>query len=534
MVASGGTKRRVLMLGWEFPPHISGGLGTACQGLTRGLAHAGVDVLFMVPRAYGDEDANWMSIVGANDVRERVEIANEPGPDEATDGGSGSEHVDDVRGAPSSGAARTTHRSDAFHGETHAAADDEGRVLPVPRIGRVREIAVDSPLVPYLDAGGYRTRLSELVSGPLVRATAKSGGAGLPFATLGESATDEGVGVPGEPEGWRDLAVRIGDAVNAGVRFDERTFELWGGYGAGLFDEVARFAAAAATVASRERFDVVHAHDWITYPAGVAAARARGVPLVCHLHATEYDRTGESPDTRVLAIERMGLTSADLVVCVSHYTAKIARRRYGVPPERIRVVHNAVTQKEQRAEWHSDRTIADPIVLFLGRITFQKGPDYFLEAAAKVVAERPRTRFVVSGSGDMLPEIVMRSARLGLSENLFFTGFLRGKDVERMYAMADLYVMPSVSEPFGITPLEAMALDVPVIVSRTSGVSEILANALKVDFWDTDELANKILATLEYGPLRAQLVENGREEVRRMRWELRGEVLRDTYEEILR
>ncbi|HKX45171.1 MAG TPA: glycosyltransferase family 4 protein, partial [Planctomycetota bacterium] len=306
-----------------------------------------------------------------------------------------------------------------------------------------------------------------------------------------------------------------------------------GGYGPDLFAEVARYALAVAVLAAEREFDLVHAHDWMTYPAGLAAARAAGVPFVAHLHATEYDRSGDHPDPRVLEVERMGLSAADVVVCVSHYTANLARVRYGVPREKLRVVHNAVTRKEQREVWHLERTVQDPVVLFLGRVTLQKGPEYFLEAAARVVEVRPDVRFVMSGSGDMLPRMVERSARLGLARNVFFTGFLRGKDVERMYALADLYVMPSVSEPFGITPLEAMALDVPVIVSRQSGVSEVLTNALKVDFWDVDELANKILAVLEYEALRAQLVREGRREVRSMRWEVRGRMLRDLYSELV-
>lgn len=502
---------KVLMLGWEFPPHISGGLGTACQGLTRGLSHTDVETLFLVPRSYGDEEAPWMQLLGANQVSHlaRREFEESRGTAQAP-----------TMDGPGPGRAARPVSTSERPGRTTwlSALGDEPATTD-----RVRVLEVDSPLTPYLDARQYAERLEKLARDPEGR------------RLLGHEGAPDGDSsrAPADVEGWLELSLRIGDAIRSGVRFEEETFEMWGGYGAGLFDEVARFAMAAARVAVEQDFDLVHAHDWITYPAGVAAARAKGVPLVVHLHATEFDRTGDNPDGRVSAIERMGLLAADRVVCVSHYTSRIAERRYGVDRKRLRVLHNAVTQKEQREEWHTERTIADPIVLFLGRITLQKGPEYFLEAAAKVVRERPRTRFVISGSGDMLPGIVMRAARMGLTNNLFFTGFLRGKDVERMYAMADLYVMPSVSEPFGITPLEAMALDVPVIVSRQSGVSEILSHALKVDFWDTDELANKMLAVLEYAPLRSELVDSGREEVRRIRWELRGDVLRDYYAELL-
>jgi glycosyltransferase involved in cell wall biosynthesis len=173
-------------------------------------------------------------------------------------------------------------------------------------------------------------------------------------------------------------------------------------------------------------------------------------------------------------------------------------------------------------------------VLFLGRMTLQKGPDYFLEAAARVVQVEPRVKFVMSGSGDMLPVMVERAARLGLARHVHFTGFLHGAEVERMYAMADIYVMPSVSEPFGISPLEAMTLDVPVIMSRQSGVSEVLRNALKVDFWDVVDTANKILALLKHRALREQLMLEGRKELREMRWEERARQMRDVYAEVVR
>jgi glycosyltransferase involved in cell wall biosynthesis len=506
---------KVLMLGWEFPPHISGGLGTACEGITRGLAHTDVDVLFVVPRAFGDERPGRMSLRGANQVRlsRRVE---EPGEEPSP--GSG-ENVAQAAGSAAVRASGAGLGSEAGPAATPGASPARLELLREPRL---ELLAIDSTLAPYASAESYQQRFSSQVLALLERSKRLASASGRRREPLPDRAL-----------GWLALGEEIAAAVGRGERFEDSTFEIWGGYGAGLFDEVARYAIACAEIAKEHDFQLVHAHDWMTYLAGVAVSRLKGVPLVCHLHATEYDRTGDNPNQRVLAIERMGLAAADRVVCVSHYTASIARRRYGVRPERLRVVHNAVTQSEQRAQWHLERSIRDPIVLFLGRITFQKGPEYFIEAAARVVRERPRTRFVVSGSGDMFPEVVARSARLGLIHNLFFTGFLRGDDVERMYSMADLYVMPSVSEPFGITPLEAMALDVPVIVSRQSGVSEVLANALKVDFWDVEELANKILAVLEYAPLRRHLVEQGRDEVRRMRWELRGDLLRQIYRELV-
>jgi glycosyltransferase involved in cell wall biosynthesis len=297
--------------------------------------------------------------------------------------------------------------------------------------------------------------------------------------------------------------------------------------------EVARYALVVGEIAKRETFDVVHAHDWMTYPAGIVAARVAKKPLVVHMHACEYDRSGENVNERVRGLEQLGIAAADRVICVSHYTANTLRNRYWVEGDKLRVVHNAVTHKDQMEGWHWEKHVDEPIVLFLGRVTFQKGPDYFLEAAARVVKVEPKVKFVMSGSGDMLPKMIERAARLGLARHIHFTGFLKGADVERMYAMADIYVMPSVSEPFGILPLEAMALDVPVIVSRQSGVSEVLHNALKVDFWDVQDMANKILALIRHKALSVQLIEDGRDELSTFRWDVRGKLVREVYEEVV-
>jgi glycosyltransferase involved in cell wall biosynthesis len=334
---------------------------------------------------------------------------------------------------------------------------------------------------------------------------------------------------------WYRFSERVGAAARSPAADPEAARRLGpfaGGYGPALFDEVARYAQAVVEATRTRHFDIIHGHDWMTFPAGIAVARATGRPFVAQVHASEYDRSGDHPDLRVRDIEQMGIAHADRVVTVSHYTASVLRARYVVDREKLRVVHNAVSQEEsRRGRWQ--KTIPEPVVLFLGRVTFQKGPDYFLEAARKVVERRPDVKFVMSGSGDMLPRMIEHAARLGIARNVHFTGFLRGRDVERMYALADLYVMPSVSEPFGITPLEAMALDVPVIVSRQSGVSEILRHALKVDFWDVEDLANKILAVLNRPVLRQVLRDEGRAEVRRLRWEASGARLRRIYEELL-
>ena len=287
-------------------------------------------------------------------------------------------------------------------------------------------------------------------------------------------------------------------------------------YGPDLPGEVLRYAAAAARIAARESFDVIHAHDWLTFLAGIEARRASGKPLVLHVHATEFDRSGNDDNDFVAAIERVGLAAADRVVAVSAYTADVVARRYGVPAARLRVVHNAVDPKETVGSWSVEET--DPLVLFAGRITWQKGPEYFVDAAARVAAELPAVRFAVAGSGDRLPAMVARVAFHGLESRFLFTGFLPPAELDRLYARADLYVMPSVSEPFGLTALEALQQGTPVIVSRSAGVSEVIRNVLRVEFGDVEDLASKILAVLLFPPLRDALSSGGRAEVRRLSW----------------
>ena len=431
---------RVMMLGWEFPPNISGGLGTACQGITEGLAHHDVDVLFVMPHVAGNEDARHAEVVGLNEHR-----AQARGP------------VSQPRGdSPSS------------------------RSLEVLR--------VDSPLQPYLSAQQYDYRMRRSVDFPL-----------------------------------------------SGVGIESSESDFTGGYGANLNDEVIRYANRLGSLAAERSFDLVHAHDWMTYPAALRIKEETDKPLVCHVHACEHDRNQDQPDERIHAVEQMGLSGADRIVCVSRFTADTLRRHYDVDPRKVRVVHNAVQQngtapRDDRApKRRSDR----PVVLFLGRVTSQKGPKYFLEAAALVARKMPNVRFVMSGEGDLLPTMIERAADAGLARNVHFTGFLRGEDVERMYSMADVFVLPSVSEPFGITPLEALTLGVPVIVSRQSGVAEILRAGLKFDYWDVEDLAAKILGLLRHPVLRRQLADAGRREVKRLRWELRAKALVGVYRELV-
>ncbi len=307
--------------------------------------------------------------------------------------------------------------------------------------------------------------------------------------------------------------------------------------------ELARRLTAEAAATGTPGFDAVHAHDWTTLPAGVAVAEALGLPLVAHVHATEFDRHGEGEpgvDDPIRRIEREGLARASRVLAVSRRTRDTLVDRYGVDPDRVRVVYNAASpeapaEAEASADAPAGFEASIPpdakVVLFLGRITAQKGPGYFLEAARAVLARQPETLFVVAGDGDRLSESMRKVREGGLAKSVIFTGFLRGDDVRAMYDRADLYVMPSVSEPFGIAPLEAAQRGVPVIVSKQSGVSEVLDHALKVDFWDTEELANQILAVLNHPTLGATMRAHASVQVRGLTWAGAAERVMEAYGE---
>ncbi len=412
------------MFGWEFPPHIAGGLGTACYGMTRGLARNGVDVTFVVPKAYGDEDQRFTRVVNASDV-------------------------------------------DAMYGNIYEGSEDI--------LEKLSFIHIDSNMVPYISAEEYETYYEEYVkSGKKVWSTT---------------------------DAWK------------------QRYTFSGKYGANLMEEVARYAVVAAQVAKEleGQFDVIHAHDWLTYYAGIAAKQVSGKPLVVHLHASEHDRSGENVNTQVFAIEQNGMMAADKVIAVSNLTRNIAITKYGIPADKVVTVHNAVRFAEKE-EALPERGVKDKIVTFLGRITYQKGPDYFVEAAAKVLKRVPNVRFVMAGSGDMMNHVIRRVARLGIADRFHFTGFLKGDDVHKMFQLSDVYVMPSVSEPFGISPLEAMRSNVPVIISNQSGVAEVLDYAVKVDYWDVDAMADAIYGLVTYPALSEMFSKKGLEEVTGLKW----------------
>lgn len=313
-------------------------------------------------------------------------------------------------------------------------------------------------------------------------------------------------------------------------------------YGQSLVAEVLRYGARAGAIAKKEAHDVIHAHDWLSFPAGMAAKAISGKPFIAHVHATEFDRTGgQGVNQQVYEIERAGFHAADKVVTVSAFTRAIVIDKYGVPADKVSVVHNGIDAE--------DHSLATPdliesllrlkqngakMILFHGRLTIQKGPDYFVRLAERVLALRPNTYFVVSGYGDMERQMVQDAAYRGLSSHFLFLGSLWGQEANAAYRAADLYIMPSVSEPFGITPLESLIQKTPVLISKQSGVAEILHHALKADFWDIDEMANKAIAIIDHPVLQETLVENGHTEARHATWKKAAEKVANLYEAFTR
>jgi len=459
------TNAKVMMLGWEYPPHISGGLGTACEGLTTALAPLGVQIDFVLPALFGVERATHMRLVDPDQVTEACdheEVGERPGEEiERIVSGAGSRTV-------------TTSTS------------------------RVQSVRIPALLSPYLTAAEYEAWVSVL---------------------------DTNVSI----ESWPELMERF-PGLPVPI---PRSENLAGHYGRDLYSEVARYAARVSHWAARSRKpDVVHAHDWMTFPAGTRAARMLGVPFIAHVHSLEQDRSGEGANPTIVAIEGAGLKSADRIIAVSHYTAKLIHRIHGIPLDRIDVVHNGVYTKRTVSAYRGEELKPGPVVLFLGRITFQKGPDYFVEAADRVLQKIPDAKFVMAGSGDMLPRLQARVRELGIQHAFQFPGFVRGPEVEHLFSIADVYVMPSVSEPFGISALEAMSYETPVILSRQSGASEVLRHALKVDFWDVSRLAAQIVAVLTYPELRSSIIDMAREEVRRVHWEAAAQKVKSVYEKL--
>ncbi len=312
-----------------------------------------------------------------------------------------------------------------------------------------------------------------------------------------------------------------------------KNYKFSGKYGTNLMEEVARYALIGSGIAAKEDHDLIHAHDWLTYPAGIAAKKASGKPLVVHMHATEFDRTGGNVNQVVYDMEREGMEAADRVITVSNLTRKIVIEKYGIDPGKVITVHNAVDQDVVGEIAEMKKRMKEKVVTFLGRVTFQKGPEYFIEAAYKILQKDNNVRFVMAGSGDMLNKMIERVAHLRIADKFHFTGFLKGDDVTNMFALSDVFVMPSVSEPFGIVPLEAMRSNVPVVISKQSGVAEILNHALKIDFWDVDAMADSIYGLCHYKGLSDMFKTHGKIEVENLKWENAALKVKHVYESVL-
>lgn len=396
---------RILMFGWEFPPLNSGGLGTACYGLTKALTNKDIKISFVLPRAQDKIKVDYMRLIIANNLALRENL-------------------------------------DLKH--------------------------IDSILTPYLSFESYKNKLGELK----------------------------------ELIGTEDSNV----------------------YGSDLFREVIRYAKEAEYIANHEDFDVIHCHDWMTFGAGIKAkkiSKKKGKikPLVVHVHATEFDRTGGNPNNIIYQIERHGMENADHVITVSNYTKNIIKYYYGIEDQKISVVYNGIEKNDINVNEIFELKKHYKIVLFLGRITLQKGPDWFLKAAKEISDRNNNIRFIMAGNGDMFRNIVEESVNLGIADKIFFTDFLRGIDVDRAYELADVYVMPSVSEPFGITALEALNRKKPIVISKQSGVAEIINNCYKVDFWDSWKIADSIIEILNNEHIKQNFGTDGYEELKNITWD---------------
>jgi glycosyltransferase involved in cell wall biosynthesis len=311
------------------------------------------------------------------------------------------------------------------------------------------------------------------------------------------------------------------------------TVDFSGGYDHELMNEIQKYAVVASIIAEENEFDIIHAHDWLAYPAGIAAMEVSGKPLVIHVHATDFDRSGGNVNPDVYRIEKNGMDAAAKIITVSNLTRDIVINRYHIDPAKVETVYNAVEPVAISEHMIMRKGFDEKVVTFLGRITMQKGPEYFIEAANKVLKKMDNVRFVMAGSGDMMERMMRRAAALKITDRFHFTGFLRGADVFSMLYMSDVYIMPSVSEPFGISPLEAMQSNVPVIISKQSGVAEILTHAVKTDFWDIDAMADAIYGILNYPALANMFIYNGKEEVIRLKWDNSARHVRDIYYRVI-
>ena len=413
------------MFGWEFPPHILGGLGTASYGLTKGMYDNGdMDITFVIPKPWGDEERSFARIVGANCV-------------------------------------------------------------PVAW----RDVSYD-----YV-----QSRIGNVM----------------------------------DPQLYFDLRDHIYADFNYMGTNDLGCIEFSGRYPDNLLEEINNYSIMAGVIARTVDFDVIHSHDWLTYPAGIHAKQVTGKPLVIHVHATDFDRSRGNVNPTVFAIEKDGMNNADHIITVSNLTRQTVIEKYGINPDKVTTVHNAVEPLSEEIRSIKMQKGKDKVVTFLGRITMQKGPEYFVEAASRVLAKTHNVRFVMAGSGDMMEKMIRLAADRDIADRFHFTGFLKGRQVYEMLAASDVYIMPSVSEPFGISPLEAMQMGVPSIISKQSGCAEILENVIKVDYWDINALADSIYAIIKYPALYNHLRDKGLAEIDTIQWKKAGAKVIDIYHKVI-
>ena len=462
------------MFGWEFPPHISGGLGTACFGLTKALMKENVEVLFVVPRLAGDEEGG-LSLISA------TEVYNEHRPT----AGPQSERLKETRKRP-----------------------HPGDPLVMSNEGQFTYMEVPSFLSPYEAPQSIPHRHNTPRLRPAYHAPVTQ-----------EYRTN-------------DILPQKHYPGRGKVDSGEDSFTFSGTYGKDLLDEVRRYAVVGEKLTRSHSFDVIHVHDWMTFLAGVESRKRSKKPLIVHVHSTEYDRSGTSVNREVFEIERLGFMQADKIITVSNWTRQILISRYDIPQEKIFVVHNGISEKDPPEEF-AFPSIGSHFITFLGRVTHQKGPWYFVEAARMVLQEFPDAHFIVAGAGDLLPQIIERVAQLNMSSSFHFTGFLSGTQVDRIWSITDVYVMPSVSEPFGIAPLEAIQGDVPVIISRQSGVAEVMPHAIKVDFWDTKALAAAICSVCRYESLSNVLRQKSKQHLKHLSWDKAATQVKALYYEVI-
>ena len=487
------------MLGWDFSPRLSGGVGSACQGLANALSRASepTEVLFVLPRLRGDEEPEKVRLLSG---------------------------AEESPAAPLPRAAPAEPETGPVVASAQVPAAREPKIEPRPALPSAAEalrlLAIDSPLRPYLSARDY----DEVVRKLLARIRAE---------------TPTVVHAPEPPFREVRLAARKSPAStpSAALRPTPRaaaTAEARGvPYGRTLDAEVERYARTALALVlgesgQGESFDVIHAHDWMTFPAALLLRERTGKPLVVHFHSSEAERRGPLASQEVRAIEQAALDAAERVVCVSEASARTLRSHYAVERAKVRVLHNAFSPlAEARRE---ERT--GPVVLFLGRLSEQKSPDVFLQAAARVAERHPAASFVLAGEGELYPELKALAEELGLARCVRFTGFVSGEELARTYAGADVYVLSSAAEPFGISALEALSLGVPTIVPNGAGVTEVVSSVLRFAPGDDAELAEKIVGLLEHPALRSQLSTAGLREVKRLRWDRPARALRGIYDEV--